>query len=247
MSAWGHAIDPCPSPGTWPCSRCKGPSDRGDLSLVEWLRHLQDELLDAAVYVEAAIALEAGCGVERVPMPRELHSRSKWLVVKFAKAMAAKLRRAEMRHGYTDQWASPENVEGMRREFWRHAEKGDPVDVANFAAFLWFHGTGTRGPGDAAAGDGEPRPSGPQVTPGAQGAAEEEAAIVEAGRGAHREAQRHADRLVALLVAQGYPEDGCGGARDIADEVIFNGDGDVGVSLAREKARRGEREERSGS
>tara|TARA_X000001388_G_scaffold77003_1_gene76021 strand:- start:4058 stop:4273 length:216 start_codon:yes stop_codon:yes gene_type:complete len=26
--------------------------ERGDLSLQEWLQHLQDELLDAAVYVE---------------------------------------------------------------------------------------------------------------------------------------------------------------------------------------------------
>lgn len=30
-------------------------TERGDLDLVAWLRHLQEELLDAAVYVEAAI------------------------------------------------------------------------------------------------------------------------------------------------------------------------------------------------
>jgi hypothetical protein len=29
---------------------------RGDLSIVDWLRHLQEELLDAAVYIEAAMA-----------------------------------------------------------------------------------------------------------------------------------------------------------------------------------------------
>ena len=30
-------------------------TERTDLELVDWLRHLQEELLDAAVYVEAAI------------------------------------------------------------------------------------------------------------------------------------------------------------------------------------------------
>lgn len=30
-------------------------TERDDLDLVAWLRHLQEELLDAAVYVEAAI------------------------------------------------------------------------------------------------------------------------------------------------------------------------------------------------
>jgi hypothetical protein len=32
--------------------------DRTDLTLQEWLRHLQDELLDAAVYVEKLIEEE---------------------------------------------------------------------------------------------------------------------------------------------------------------------------------------------
>jgi len=30
-------------------------TERTDLELVDWLRHLQEELLDASVYVEAAI------------------------------------------------------------------------------------------------------------------------------------------------------------------------------------------------
>lgn len=30
-------------------------TERTDLELVDWLRHLQEEMLDAAVYVEAAI------------------------------------------------------------------------------------------------------------------------------------------------------------------------------------------------
>ena len=30
-------------------------TERVDLELVDWLRHLQEELLDAAVYIEAAV------------------------------------------------------------------------------------------------------------------------------------------------------------------------------------------------
>ena len=32
-------------------------TERMDLSARDWLRHLQDELLDAAVYIEAALSL----------------------------------------------------------------------------------------------------------------------------------------------------------------------------------------------
>jgi len=35
-------------------------TERGDLSLADWLRHMQEELLDGAVYIEAAIARSAG-------------------------------------------------------------------------------------------------------------------------------------------------------------------------------------------
>ena len=34
-------------------------TERDDLSLAEWLRHLQEELMDACVYIEAALANEA--------------------------------------------------------------------------------------------------------------------------------------------------------------------------------------------
>lgn len=31
-------------------------TERNDLSLVDWLRHLQEELMDGSVYIEAALA-----------------------------------------------------------------------------------------------------------------------------------------------------------------------------------------------
>lgn len=35
-------------------------TERGDLDLMAWLNHLQEELMDAAVYIEAAIAKVKG-------------------------------------------------------------------------------------------------------------------------------------------------------------------------------------------
>ena len=45
-------------------------TERGDLSHADWLKHLQEELMDAAVYIEAAIASSGlGGGGEVQPLP----------------------------------------------------------------------------------------------------------------------------------------------------------------------------------
>jgi hypothetical protein len=56
--------------------------------------------------------------------------------------MADKLSAAQIKHGYKDgwsevthEWPSPECHEALMD----HLRKGDPVDVANFCAFLWYH------------------------------------------------------------------------------------------------------------
>ncbi|AWJ85135.1 hypothetical protein TSH58p_17370 [Azospirillum sp. TSH58] len=75
-----------------------------------------------------------------IPMPDGLHSDTAKLVCAFAEALAAKLRLAEAKYGYSDGW---------RRDAWRdelvsklveHVHKGDPRDVAAYCAFAWFHG-----------------------------------------------------------------------------------------------------------
>lgn len=42
-------------------------TDFANLSLIEWLRHLQEELLDGAVYIEAALNCD-----EPLPQPPEV-------------------------------------------------------------------------------------------------------------------------------------------------------------------------------
>ena len=76
----------------------------------------------------------------------ELHPRTKDLVTRFAGALAAKLRRAEIKYGYSDGWADP----GWQREciahLAEHVQKGDPLDVAAYAAFCFHHGWSTATP-----------------------------------------------------------------------------------------------------
>lgn len=58
------------------------------------------------------------------------------LVDAFAEAMKAKLRKKilEGYKGWDDpKWTREKIVEALKA----HLEKGDPVDIANFAAFIW--------------------------------------------------------------------------------------------------------------
>lgn len=70
---------------------------------------------------------------------QELHPNTKALVYRFALAMADKLAAAEAKYGYQDNWRSNDWEDECREQLKRHIEKGDPVDVANYCAFLWIH------------------------------------------------------------------------------------------------------------
>jgi hypothetical protein len=66
----------------------------------------------------------------------ELHALNA-LVDKFAAAMKAKLLRAAIekgRSGWDDPSWTPDEIKAA---LLAHVEKGDPIDVANFAAFWW--------------------------------------------------------------------------------------------------------------
>lgn len=69
----------------------------------------------------------------------ELHPLTTNLVVRFARALAAKLAEAEKKYGYGDGWASPGWMHECRAKLRNHIEKGDPRDVAAYCAFLWHH------------------------------------------------------------------------------------------------------------
>jgi hypothetical protein len=78
-----------------------------------------------------------------------LHHSTAALVNRFAHAMAEKLAKAEQKYGYSDGWARDDWQDECRRQLHHHAAKGDPRDVAAYAAFCWHHGWSTARPAPA--------------------------------------------------------------------------------------------------
>lgn len=95
------------------------------------------------------------------PYVSRLNPETLQLVRRFAEAMALKLLAAEKKYGYSSHWASPEWMDECKALLLEHLNKGDPVDVANYCAFLWFHK--------------EKTPSVPRFTPEQIQAAEQQA------------------------------------------------------------------------
>lgn len=66
-----------------------------------------------------------------------LHPRTARMVRSFAGALGHKLRAAEMKYGHADEWASKDWEERCQADLMDHVLKGDPLDVAAYAAFCW--------------------------------------------------------------------------------------------------------------
>ena len=69
----------------------------------------------------------------------ELHPDTDKLVKDFSVALAGKLLTAQYKYGYTNGWKENDWMDQLRHDLLRHIEKGDPVDVAAYCAFLWYH------------------------------------------------------------------------------------------------------------
>lgn len=74
-----------------------------------------------------------------VQIPLKLHDDTKSLVTRFAEALAAKLRAAEVKYGYSAHWQTDGWLDECREKLEDHLRKGDPRDVAAYCAFLWHH------------------------------------------------------------------------------------------------------------
>lgn len=79
----------------------------------------------------------------QVELPNALHYDTQQLIVKMAEALGEKLRRAEIKYGYTSGWSSPNWKEECIDDLMKHIVKGDPLDVIAFAAFCWHHNWST--------------------------------------------------------------------------------------------------------
>lgn len=67
------------------------------------------------------------------------------LVVDFANALDQQLALKEKQHGYTDEWTKLDWMHECRSKVREHIKKGNPLDVAAYCAFLWWHGERTNG------------------------------------------------------------------------------------------------------
>ncbi len=76
-------------------------------------------------------------------MPDGLHPDTKALVLVFASAMAVKLHKAEKKYGYNNSWKNDNWQRECQRDLLAHVNKGDPLDVANYCAFMHYHGWST--------------------------------------------------------------------------------------------------------
>lgn len=75
-----------------------------------------------------------------IKLPRDLHQDTADLVVRFAEALGAKLRKAELKYGYSNKWQEDDWQHECAEKLIEHIQKGDPRDVAAYCAFMWHHG-----------------------------------------------------------------------------------------------------------
>lgn len=68
-----------------------------------------------------------------------LHPLTNDLVDRFALALKEKLLASQIKYGWADDWARDDWQERCRASLLDHIGKGDPRDVAAFAAFMWHH------------------------------------------------------------------------------------------------------------
>lgn len=93
----------------------------------------------------AAIAHEKTAMLRRVMQAKDpLHPNTRQLIGDFSKALADKLAKAEQKYGYRDNWLTDDWEADCRAELIRHIEKGDPLDVAAYSAFMWRRGWSTK-------------------------------------------------------------------------------------------------------
>lgn len=78
-----------------------------------------------------------------VYLPKKLHPATQKLLVEFSEALGEKLLASQLKYGHTDDWSNSEWMDVCRTQLKEHLEKGDPRDVAAYAAFLWYHGEPT--------------------------------------------------------------------------------------------------------
>ncbi|WP_206186968.1 hypothetical protein [Yersinia massiliensis] len=114
-------------------------SDAGCL-LVEWKQRVEQSDLRASTLEAELSAANEKLKNDVLVMPDGLHRDTKALLLVFASAMAVKLHKAEQKYGHSNTWMKNDWRDKCLEDFNLHIRKGDPLDVANYCAFMHYHG-----------------------------------------------------------------------------------------------------------
>ena len=79
----------------------------------------------------------------------DLHPDTSVALAAFMAALRAKLRKAELKYGYTNGWKTEDWEAQCRAHLLEHLHKGDPLDVAAYAMFCHQRGWSTSPTGEA--------------------------------------------------------------------------------------------------
>jgi hypothetical protein len=116
------------------------------------LRHRIEKAMDfrPGGYPEAVAAKETLRHLETATA--DLGPATDRLVREFAVALRVKLAAAEAKYGRRDDWATDNWEDDCRQQLRAHLDKGDPLDVAAYCAFMWSRGWSTAEPETVDAG-----------------------------------------------------------------------------------------------
>ncbi|WP_418611505.1 hypothetical protein AB4W76_17195 [Klebsiella pasteurii] len=128
-----------------------------DSEPVAWLAIYHGEVYDEAIGITRSV-VEAQADhfgwesalTEIIPLyrhaqpapvvPEGLNPETTDLVLRFASALDDKLYKAEQKYGRSTDWMKDDWYDDCLQSLWEHIEKGDPLDVAAYCAFMWYHG-----------------------------------------------------------------------------------------------------------
>jgi len=108
----------------------------------------QDEALDTLL-----LALKTARDVALSALPTgaagDLHPDTSVALAAFMEALRAKLRKAELKYGYSNGWKTEDWEAQCKAHLLEHLHKGDPLDVAAYAMFCHQRGWSTSPTGEA--------------------------------------------------------------------------------------------------
>lgn len=121
------------------CEKCKEEED-AEIEQDEEVAELRDTMSDAEYTLAEGRKRLKELGVGWLT-PNGLPETLEQLFPAFSQALLEKALRAREKYGFPeDGWKQPGWEQTLAKELLEHVHKGDPRDVAVYAAFAWYHG-----------------------------------------------------------------------------------------------------------